>query len=115
MSRCAVLLHAGSIPSFDVVKGKNVQTIQWYQAVHPVVNSMLGKNEESETMCVLSTNACVLRIDKTVVETHSSALALSPTLALCCGKDGQLRLFRNSYEVTKLVRGNRSILLLPYA
>lgn len=38
-------------------------------------------------------------IDKSAVETHTSAIILSPNLVLCCSKDGQLRLFRNGYEV----------------
>lgn len=39
-------------------------------------------------------------LDKSSIETHSSAIVLSSNLVLCCSKDGQLRLFRNSYEVS---------------
>ena len=39
-------------------------------------------------------------VDKSSIETHSSAIVLSSNLVLCCSKDGQLRLFRNSYEVS---------------
>ncbi len=38
-------------------------------------------------------------LDKASMDTHTSAIILSPSLALCCGKDGHLRLFRNRYEV----------------
>ena len=38
-------------------------------------------------------------LDKSIADTHTSAITLSSNLVLCCGKDGQLRLFRNYYEV----------------
>jgi hypothetical protein len=38
-------------------------------------------------------------LDKSAMDAHTSAIILSPTLVLCCGKDGQLRLFRNRFEV----------------
>ena len=38
-------------------------------------------------------------IDKSAIDAHTSAIILSQDLVLCCGKDGQLRLFRNRYEV----------------
>ncbi len=38
-------------------------------------------------------------IDKASIDIQTSAIILSPNLALCCGKDGQLRLFRNRFEV----------------
>jgi hypothetical protein len=41
----------------------------------------------------------LIRSDKANMDTHTSAIILSPSLALCCGKDGQLRLFRNRFEV----------------
>jgi len=44
--------------------------------------------------------ASFFRIDQSTIESHISAIILSPNLVLCCGKDGQLRLFRNRYEVS---------------
>ena len=45
-------------------------------------------------------------LDKSVVESHTSAITLSASMILCCGKDGQLRLFRNYYEVKIFVQKN---------
>jgi len=38
-------------------------------------------------------------IDKSTIDTQTSAAILSPNLVLCSGKDGHLRLFRNRYAV----------------
>jgi hypothetical protein len=32
----------GTIPSFETVKGKNIQNIQWHHVVHPVTCNILG-------------------------------------------------------------------------
>jgi hypothetical protein len=40
--------------------------------------------------------------DKSTIDIHTSAIILSPNLVLCCGKDGQLRLFQNRYEVKQI-------------
>ncbi|CAF0968280.1 unnamed protein product [Adineta steineri] len=65
------------MPSFDIVKEKNIQNIPWQQATHPM--------------------ACNT-IDKSIMEMQTSAIVLSPNLVLCCSKDGQIRLFGNFYE-----------------
>jgi len=36
------------------------------------------------------------------MEKQTSAIVLSPNLVLCCGKDGQMRLFGDFYEVKNL-------------
>lgn len=33
----------GSIPSFDIVKEKNLQNISWYQMTHPIYCTAFGK------------------------------------------------------------------------
>jgi hypothetical protein len=43
-----------------------------------------------------------LFIEKTIMEKQTSAIVLSPNLVLCCGKDGQMRLFGDFYEVKNL-------------
>lgn len=63
--------------------------IQWQSLSHPVTSPLL---------------------DKTIVDAHSSAIVLSPSLVLCCGKDGQLRLFRSHYEV-RLIPQSRHVLI----
>jgi hypothetical protein len=90
----------GSIPSFEIIRGKNIQNIQWHQVVHPIMCSILGTFDN--TFLYSRKSECGNQnvfIDKSVIDTHTSAIILSPNLVLCCGKDGQLRLFRNRYEV----------------
>lgn len=67
------------MPSLGIVKGKSIQNIAWHQMTHPI--------------------AC-----NTIADTHTSAIILSSNCVLCCGKDGQLHLFRNSYEVRSNVQ-----------
>jgi hypothetical protein len=33
----------GSMPSFEIIKGKDIQSITWHQAVHPIACNMIGK------------------------------------------------------------------------
>ena len=33
----------GSIPSFDIVREKNLQNISWHQITHPIYNTAFGK------------------------------------------------------------------------
>ncbi|CAF4219632.1 unnamed protein product [Rotaria socialis] len=63
-----------SIPSFELITGINMNNIKWYHVSHPI-------------MCNL--------IEKSTVDMHTSVITLTPNLVLSCGKDGQLRLFRN--------------------
>ncbi|CAM4744928.1 unnamed protein product [Rotaria magnacalcarata] len=63
-----------SIPSFELMIGINMNSIKWYHVSHPI-------------MCNL--------IEKSNVDIHTSVITLTPNLVLSCGKDGQLRLFRN--------------------
>jgi hypothetical protein len=84
----------GSLPSFSLVKGKGPQSIAWQQPAHPITCSMLGKRDR---LCGLQSNLSCS--EKTLVEANSSSIVLSPNVVLGCGKDGQLRLFRNYYEV----------------
>jgi hypothetical protein len=39
-------LIIGSVPSFDIVRGKNIQNISWHHVVHPIACSSLGKREK---------------------------------------------------------------------
>ncbi|CAF0968199.1 unnamed protein product [Adineta ricciae] len=66
-----------TIPAFEINRGKKIESIEWDRIVHPL-------------MCHL--------LDKTIIDAHASAVILSANLVLCCGKDGQLHLFRNRYE-----------------
>lgn len=88
----------GSIPSFDIVRGKNIQKIQWQNIVHPIMCEILGNCQ-----CFTRSIGCfhLWSLDKSTMNDHSSAIILSANLVLCCGKDGLLRLFRNSYEVSR--------------
>jgi hypothetical protein len=45
-------------------------------------------------------------LDKAIVEANKSAIILAPNLILCCGKDGQIRLFRNNFEVKIYIKKN---------
>ena len=78
-----------------MVKGKNIQSIPWHQVVHPIACSVLGNRTSVER----SPQNHILFLDKFIADAQSSAIILSSNLVLCCGKDGQLRLFRNFYEV----------------
>jgi hypothetical protein len=43
------------------------------------------------------------------MDAHISSIVLTPNLVLCCGKDGQLRLYRNRYEVNDL---NKNVFII---
>ena len=89
---------SGSMPSLEIVRSKNIQKIEWQPLVHPIMCDILGRFSRR---CDLEEKLFLLfRSDKSTMNDHTSAIILSPNLVLCCGKDGLLRLFRNSYEVT---------------
>jgi hypothetical protein len=37
------MIILGSVPSFDIVRGKAIQTIEWHRFVHPIMCSMLSR------------------------------------------------------------------------
>ena len=97
MKKCRL----GTMPSLDFVRGKDIQKIQWQTIVHPIMCDILGNFKIDYKLN--SINQCSLCLDKSTINDHTSAIILSPNLVLCCGKDGLLRLFRNSYEVHSFV------------
>ncbi|CAF0843157.1 unnamed protein product [Adineta steineri] len=66
-----------TLPSFEINRAKKLHNIEWDRIVHPIMCNVL---------------------DKSTIDTHISAINLSSNLVLCCGKDGQLRLFQNDNE-----------------
>jgi len=73
-----IMIFLGEVSTLEVFRGKSLDSIEWNQIVHPI-------------MCDI--------LDRTTVLTHTSPVVLNRNLVLCCGKDGQLRLFRNRHEV----------------
>jgi len=56
----------------------------------------------------------IIFIDKSIADAHISAIVLSSNLALCCGKDGYIRLFRNYHEVKIFYKKNFILFYFSY-